>query len=101
MTSVAPHTEVASKPNAGNRLSGRAKKSGARLKRVELAYIRGMSALREKDYSRAHHLLSGYLKLLKQRDIETEVVVRTLELSLAIQRKIDMLSADISGEQPG
>lgn len=65
------------------------------LRPVELAYIRGMCALRESRYDAAHRNLSGYLKLLPEPDPETRIIVETLALLLAIQRKIGILEREI------
>ncbi|HSH00680.1 MAG TPA: hypothetical protein VLB27_11540 [candidate division Zixibacteria bacterium] len=83
--------------DSGNSLSDNAiqKRSRNCLRPVELAYIRGMCALREGRYDVAHRHLSGYLKLLSEPDPETRIIVQTLALWLAIQRKIGILEREI------
>ena len=67
----------------------------ARLTVAEKAYVRGMLALRDQNYSEGHRQLSGYLKLIKSRNPQAELTCQVLSLYLAISQEIAIIESEV------
>lgn len=76
-------------------LAARISDRGARLSNAERAYIRGLCALREREFAEAHRQLSGYLQLNKSPDPALTILVETLAVFLAIQRESAILHTEM------
>lgn len=67
----------------------------ARLTVAEKAYVRGMLALRDQNYSEAHRQLSGYLKLIQTKNPQAELTCQVLSLYLAISQEIAIIESEV------
>lgn len=67
----------------------------ARLSVAERAFVRGMVALRDQNYSEAFRQLSGYLKLTENKNRRAALVCEVLALHLAIGREIAIIEPKV------